>query len=160
MHTQPLVKLAQNVGDRLPHPVDARVAHRDRVHVDDGVNAGLLPDQPLGLVDQLVHRDDIRRVGHLGVQGGQRLAHAVIMHDQVVHAHDARTAADHPLDLRRDLRVARLTDQGAEGVARDAEARPQDEQGDEHAHHAVHRQGGEPPRDHAEQDDAGRYDVI
>ena len=113
MHSQLGVDLGQNVERRLAHSVNARVAHAHRVHVDDRVHAGLLPDRPLGLVDQLVHGDNVRRVRYLGVQRCQRLAHTVIMYDQVVNAQNTRTLQHGIGNRLGDFRVGCLTDQRA-----------------------------------------------
>ena len=113
MHSQLGVDLGQNVERRLAHSVNARVAHAHRIHVDDRVHAGLLPDRPLGLVDELMHGDNVRRVRHLGVQRGQRLANAVSVYNQVVNTQNARTLQHGIGNRLGDFRVGCLTDQRA-----------------------------------------------
>ena len=81
--------------------------------MDDRVHAGLLPDRPLGLVDQLVHGDNVRRVRYLGVQRCQRLANAVIVYNQVVNAQNTRTLQHGIGNRLGDFRVGCLTDERA-----------------------------------------------
>ena len=160
MHGELFVDAAQHAIHLLAQRVDVLVVDVDRIHMDDEINAGLLPDALLRLVDLLVYGDKIAVARHLGVQRGKSAACAVVVNDQVVNADDVLGVEHDMLDILRHDRIGGLAEQRRYRIARDADARPDDERRDQNAHIAVNRQRGETARDHAEYNDRGRDHIV
>ena len=51
-----------------PRNCGLRIIDIDRIHVDDQIHTGLLPDTLFGLVDFLVHSHKVRVARHFGMQ--------------------------------------------------------------------------------------------
>ena len=160
MHGQAFINALQHIFHLPAQRGNVFIVDVNRVHVDDHIHACTLPDTLFRFVDHLMHGDKVRVARHFGMQRGKRAPCAVVVDDQVMHADNIVGLHDDLLNTARDLRVGCLAQQGSNRVARNAKACPHDERRYQHAHVTVHRQGGELPRHHAEDDNTGRDHVV
>ena len=115
-------------------PVEAGlVIVMNRVHVDHQVDAELCLAVVLDPVDEVMGAFDVAAAVDLGVNGGHVLIRAVVVDDQVMASEDARIALDEVDDGVEKLRIDGVADQRCQGLPCDADAVPDDDQGNEEA---------------------------
>lgn len=68
VHGKLSVDLTEHAIGLLTQRVDIRIIDIDRIHVDDQIHTGLLPDTLFGLVDFLVYSHKVRVARHFGMQ--------------------------------------------------------------------------------------------
>ena len=141
--------------DARAHGGGGLVVHGDGVHVDGRLAAEAGAQLHLDAVDHVVDDQDVLVGAHLGVQGDHALAGAVVVHDQVVDAHDLRVGEHGLGDLLDELGVGRLAQQRGEAVAGGGVAGVEDEPGDGQADPAVDVQVKGRAQPHAQHDRGG-----
>ena len=115
-----------------------RVVGDDGVVVDDQLDAQLFGHVALDAVDQLMRLEHILPRVQLDVYACKAAAGAVVVDDQVVNAEHARVIAADLVGNAVDERfVRRFAEQRRDGIARNAQPRPEDEQRHEKPRPAV-----------------------
>ena len=149
---QPRVQLRQNTGNSVADGVKLGVVGHNGIIMNHKVNLHVPLDLALDVVDAFMRRQRVEAVVHLGVGAGKAAAGAVVVDDQVVDAEDVLVARNFLRQLMHQRLIRRLAEQRVDGVARDADARPEDQQRNAKAHIAVHTQPRKVADQAAEQD--------
>ena len=132
----------------------------DGVAVQRDADAHLALDIVLDGVQNLVVLKRIALAGHLHVGAGKLATGAVVVHHQVVRAQDLRIRHDLVADCLDKLRVGRLSQQWADGIAHQTHAADTDEDAHAQACPAIEVNAGCLRNERRHQDRSRGDDVV
>ena len=128
--------------------------------MDHQMNAVLLQDLPLDIIDNIMAVHQLLRGAHLDMNAGKPPARPVIVHHQVVQPQHPVVAENLPAELVDQLLAGRLAEQRVQGLPHHADPAPEDEERDRHRDRPIQREPGHPGGHRGEQDAGGRDDIV
>ena len=155
MDLQLRVDLQQLLRHGLAQSGQLLIVTVDGVHMYGGQNAELFPDLPLRLIHRVVEGENISAALDLRMEGDEAPARAVIVHNQVVDAHDLRVGQGGLFDLLHQFRVRGLAQQRRKRVPQGIVPGKNDEGGHQQARPTVHIYLEQPGNAHAQQHHGG-----